>query len=143
MHHNHHHNHHHDYHHEQVQGEQGKMLDAQYIVKQLIEPEKTNLGFVFNELLPNEQFLEHNALEDARATYRVYEEVKFLSALDDTGMTKLCPNFDPPRDQVGEKCVEKDHPDESLQFSGDEEHVQRIGANGRTDVKDWLAGCGH
>ena len=84
------------------------MLDAQYIVKQLIEPEKTNLGFVFKELLPEEQFLEHNALEDAHAMYRVYEKVKSISGLDDTGMTKLCPNFDPARDQVGVyKCVEK------------------------------------
>ena len=121
------------------------MLDAQYIVKQLIEPEKTNLGFVFNELLPDEQFLEHNALEDAHATYRVYEKVKSISGLDDTGMTKLCPNFDPQRDQVSvRKCVEKDQPDESLQFSGGEGlAAEGIAANGRADVKDWLAGLGH
>ena len=71
------------------------MLDAQLIVKQLIEPKKTNLGFVFNELLPDEQFLKHDALEDAKAAYRVYEKVKSISGLDDIGMTKLCPSFDP------------------------------------------------
>ena len=83
-----------------MQGEKGKLLDAQLIVKRLIEPEKTNLGFVFKKLLPKEEFSEHNALEDARAMYRVYEEVKSLCSLDDTRMTKLCPTFDPRRDQV-------------------------------------------
>ena len=83
-----------------MQGGKGKMLDAQLIVKRLIEPEKTNLGFVFKKLLPDEEFSEHNALEDARAMYRVYKEVKSLSSLDDCGMTKLCPGFDPRRDQV-------------------------------------------
>ena len=76
------------------------MLDAQLIVKSLLEPEKTNLGFVFKKLLPDEEFREHDALEDARAMYRVFEAVKALFSLDDTGMTKLCPGFNPPRDQV-------------------------------------------
>jgi len=91
----------------EVQGEKGKMLDAQLIVKTLIEPEKTNLGFVFKKLLPNEEFLEHNALEDARAMYRVYEEVKSLCSLDDIGMTKLCPTFDPRRDQAVKNVFSK------------------------------------
>jgi len=91
----------------EVQGGKGKMLDAQLIVKRLIEPEKTNLGFVFKKLLPDEEFSEHNALEDARATYRVYEEVKLLSSLDDTGMTKLCPGFDPRRDQAVKSVFSK------------------------------------
>ena len=82
------------------------MLDAQLIVKRILEPEKTNLGFVFKKLLPDEEFSEHNALEDARATQRVYEEVKSRSSLDDPGMTKMCPGFDPRRDQV---VHEKDH----------------------------------
>jgi len=91
----------------EVQGEKGKLLDAQLIVKRLIEPEKTNLGFVFKKLLPNEEFSEHNALEDARATYKVYEEVKSLSSLDDTGMTKLCPTYDPRRDQAVKNVLSK------------------------------------
>jgi len=66
----------------EVQGEKGKLLDAQLIVKRLIEPEKTNLGFVFKKLLPNEEFSEHNALEDARATYRVYEAVSDMDNVD-------------------------------------------------------------
>ena len=82
------------------------MLDAQLIVKRILEPEKTNLGFVFKKLLPDEEFSEHNALEDARATQRVYEEVKSRYSLDDPGMTKMCPGFDPRRDQV---VPEKDH----------------------------------
>ena len=82
------------------------MLDAQLIVKRILEPEKTNLGFVFKKLLPDEEFSEHNALEDARATQRVYEEVKSRYSLDDPGMTKMCPGFDPRRDQV---VHEKDH----------------------------------
>ena len=82
------------------------MLDAQLIVKRILEPEKTNLGFVFKKLLPDEEFSEHNALEDARATQRVYEEVKSRCSLDDPGMTKMCPGFDPRRDQV---VHEKDH----------------------------------
>ena len=82
------------------------MLDAQLIVKRILEPEKTNLGFVFKKLLPDEEFSEHNALEDARATQRVYEEVKSRWSLDDPGMTKMCPGFDPRRDQV---VLEKDH----------------------------------
>ena len=82
------------------------MLDAQLIVKRILEPEKTNLGFVFKKLLPDEEFSEHNALEDARATQRVYEEVKSHWSLDDPGMTKMCPGFDPRRDQV---VPEKDH----------------------------------
>ena len=82
------------------------MLDAQLIVKRILEPEKTNLGFVFKKLLPDEEFSEHNALEDARATQRVYEEVKSRCSLDDPGMTKMCPGFDPRRDQV---VPEKDH----------------------------------
>lgn len=84
----------------EVQGEEGKMLDAQLIVKSLIEPEKTNLGFVFKKLFPNEEFPEHNALEDARATYRVYEQVKSISSLGDAGMIKMSPDFDPRRDQA-------------------------------------------
>ena len=82
------------------------MLDAQLIVKRILEPEKTNLGFVFKKLLPDEEFSEHNAVEDARATQRVYEEVKSRYSLDDPGMTKMCPGFDPRRDQV---VHEKDH----------------------------------
>ena len=77
------------------------MLDAQFIVKTLLEPEKLNLGFVFKKLLPSEEFREHNALEDAKAMYRVFEEVKTISSLDNVGMTKLCPAFDPTRDRVG------------------------------------------
>ena len=84
-----------------MQGERGKMLDAQFIVKTLLEPEKLNLGFVFKKLLPSEEFREHNALEDAKAMYRVFEEVKTLYYLDNVGMTKLCPAFDPTRDRVG------------------------------------------
>ena len=76
------------------------MLDAQLIVKSLLEPEKTNLGFVFKKLLPDEEFREHDALEDARAMYRVFEAVKAVLSLDNTGMAKLCPGFNPPRDQV-------------------------------------------
>ena len=76
------------------------MLDAQLIVKSLLEPEKTNLGFVFKKLLPDEEFREHDALEDARAMYRVFEAVKAVLSLDNTGMTKLCPGFNPRRDQV-------------------------------------------
>ena len=74
------------------------MLDAQLIVKKLLEPKKTNLGFIFKKLLPD--FREHDALEDARAMYRVFEEVKACFSLDDNSMTKLCPGFDPRRDQV-------------------------------------------
>ena len=77
------------------------MLDAQFIVKTLLEPEKLNLGFVFKKLLPSEEFREHNALEDTKAMYRVFEEVKTISSLDNVGMTKLCPAFDPTRDRVG------------------------------------------
>lgn len=91
----------------QAQGEKGKMLDAQLIVKRILEPEKTNLGFVFKKLLPDEEFSEHNALEDARATQRVYEEVKSRCSLDDPGMTKMCPGFDPRRDQAVKNVFNK------------------------------------
>ena len=76
------------------------MLDAQLIVKKLLEPEKINLGFIFKKLLPDEEFREHDALEDARAMYRVFKELKARFSLDDNCMTKLCPGFDPQRDQV-------------------------------------------
>jgi len=91
----------------EVQGERGKMLDAQFIVKTLLEPEKLNLGFVFKKLLPSEEFREHNALEDAKAMYRVFEEVKTISSLDNVGMTKLCPAFDPKRDREVKTALSK------------------------------------
>ena len=116
------------------------MLDAQLIVKRLIEPEKTNLGFVFKKLLPDQEFSEHNALEDARAMYRVYQEVKSLSSLDDSGMTKLCPGFDPRRDQVvfgkGSKC-------KSHIYTGGEERVQQSPGLGYGVLEHWLAGLNH
>ena len=70
------------------------------IVKRLLKPKKTNLGFVFKKLLPDEEFREHDGLEDARAMYRVFEAVKALFSLDNSGMTKLCPGCHPWRDQV-------------------------------------------
>ena len=119
------------------------MLDAQLIVKRLIEPEKTNLGFVFKKLLPDEEFSEHNALEDARATYRVYEEVKFLSSLDDTGMTKLCPGFDPRRDQVAFWQMINCFGSVAYAFTGSEECVQQCPGLGGAILKHWLAGLNH
>merc|ERR1711994_754516 len=63
--------------------------------------------FVFKKLLPSEEFREHNALEDAKAMYRVFEEVKTISSLDNVGMTKLCPAFDPTRDREVKTVLSK------------------------------------
>merc|ERR1712032_1462070 len=91
----------------EVQGEKGRMLDAQLIVQKILEPHKTNLGFVFKKLLPDEEFQEHDALEDARAMYRVFKELKARFSLDDNCMTKLCPGFDPQRDQAVKNVLSK------------------------------------
>ena len=116
------------------------MLDAQLIVKRILEPEKTNLGFVFKNLLPDEEFSEHNALEDARATQRVYEEVKSRYSLDDPGMTKMCPGFDPRRDQV---VPENDHTGVSSDFAGGEECLQQSPGQCDAVLKHRLVGLVH
>lgn len=82
-------------------GPLGRMVDAQMMVKVIAKPAKTNLGFVFKELLPEEAaFSEHDAEEDARATYRVYERVKEVHGLDDAFMMTKSLVFDPCRDQI-------------------------------------------
>ena len=84
------------------------MLDAQLIASTLLNPQKNGkklkqpgLSFIFKQLFPGEKYKEHDALEDARATFKVYNEVKSRLSLDDSEIRQRCPGFDPRRDKVG------------------------------------------
>ena len=93
-----------------------------------------------NTMLCHQEFSEHNALEDARATQRVYEEVKSRCSLDDPGMTKMCPGFDPRRDQV---VPENDHTGVSSDFAGGEECLQQSPGQCDAVLKHRLVGLVH
>ena len=58
------------------------MLDAQLIASTLLNPQKNGkelkhpgLSFIFKQLFPGEKYKKHDAMEDARATFKVYSEV--------------------------------------------------------------------
>jgi len=78
----------------------GKRLDAQKIVKIVINPAQTNLKHVFDLMLKGEKFTWHDALDDSKAMFKIYEEVKRKHNLDDASMMQLSTPFDPERDQL-------------------------------------------
>ena len=118
-------------------------MDAQLIASTLLNPQKNGkelkqpgLSFIFKQLFPGEKYKEHDALEDARATFKVYNEVKSRLSLDDSEIRQRCPGFDPRRDKV--EKLEKMNVNESFILQKVENVLKEVVGSVVDSSKGWM-----